>query len=380
MTRREPRLGTPVIKIMLHPALALSLLLLAAGCREPASSSSSGPEDQLRPAAVISGTITYRERLALTDRARAEITLEDVSRQDAAAPVLARKTMMAPGQVPIRFELEFQPADIDQRMAYAVRAKIYDRGRLLFTSDTNTPVLTRGAGRDAHLLLVGVEAPAPPGRDTQGTATDAEFEGMFRYMADAALFRDCRDGRSFPVAMEGAYIELERAYLNSGIEAGGELFTRVTGRLQQRPTMEGNMSEVNLIVDILQSIDADGSCDPSAPVELLNTHWKLVEVDSRQVTAPEGAPEAHLVLTPEESGVTGHAGCNRFFGSFESSGDRLGFSALGSTRMACPEGMQVEQAFFEALSKTTRYAIDGRILTLFEDDQPVARLEASDPP
>ena len=329
---------------------------------------------------MISGTITYRERLALTDRARADITLEDVSRQDVAAPVLARQTIASPGQVPIRFELEYQPADIDERLAYAIRARIYDRGRLLFTTDTNTPVLTRGAGREAHLLLVGVEATASPDRDTRGTAPDAEFEGMFRYMADAALFRDCRDGRIFPVAMEGAYTELERAYLNSGIEAGGELFARLTGHLQQRPSMEGNNSEVNLIVDKLQNIDANGSCDPAAPVRLLNTHWKLIEVDSRRVTAPEGGPEAHLVLTPEESRVTGHAGCNRFFGSFESSGDRLGFSALGSTRMACPESMQDEQAFFAALSKTTRYAIDRRILTLLEDDHPLARLEASEPP
>jgi copper homeostasis protein (lipoprotein) len=36
---------------------------------------------------------------------------------------------------------------------------------------------------------------------------------MFSYMADAAGFRDCRNGLSFPVAMEGAYIDLERAYL-----------------------------------------------------------------------------------------------------------------------------------------------------------------------
>mgnify|MGYP000231719118 CR=1 FL=1 len=37
-------------------------------------------------------------------------------------------------------------AAIDERMSYAVRAQIHDRGALLFTSDTHHPVLTRGAG------------------------------------------------------------------------------------------------------------------------------------------------------------------------------------------------------------------------------------------
>ena len=369
-----------MIRPLLRSALALSLLLLAVACREPVPSEESGREERSPLGAVISGTITYRERLALTDGARAEITLEDVSRQDVAAPVLARKTIMAPGQVPIRFELEFQPADIDERMAYAIRARIYDRGRLLFTTDTHTPVLTRGAGRDAHLLLVAVEAPARPGGDAEGTAAGVELEGMFRYMADAALFRDCRDGRSFPVAMEGAYLEVERAYLNSGIEAGSELFIRVTGRLLKRPAMEGNKSEINLIVDKLDAIDADQTCDPTETAELLDTYWKLIEINSQQLAAPEGGPEAHLIFTPNESRVAGNAGCNGFFGSYEASGDRLGFSSLGSTMMACPEGMQTEQAFLQALGETTRYAISGRILTLFADDRALARLEASDPP
>lgn len=373
-------MSSPMIRTLLRPALALSLLLFTAACREPATSSPSEPEDQSPPAAVISGTITYRERLALTDRARAEITLEDVSRQDVAATVLARQTIMAPGQVPIRFELEFQPADIDQRMAYAVRARIHDRGRLLFTTDTHTPVLTRGAGREAHLLLVGVEAPAKPDRDARETATGIELEGMFSYMADAARFRDCRDGRSLPVAMEGAYIELERAYLNSGIEAGSELFVRVTGRVLERPSMEGNRSEFNLIIDKLESVDPDGSCDPTEPAELHSTYWKLLEVSGQRVVTPEGGPEAHLTLAPAESRVAGHAGCNSFFGSFEAAGNRLDFSSLGSTMMACPEGMQSEQAFLQALNETTRYTIEGRILTLFQDDRLLARLEASDPP
>ncbi len=144
--------------------------------------------------------------------------------------------------------------------------------------------------------------------------------------------------------------------------------------------MEGNHSIINLIVDKLDAIDPDQTCDPMEAAELDNTYWKLVEINSRRVAPPEGGPEAHMIFAPDEPRVVGHAGCNRFFGSYEASGDQLGFSSLGSTMMACPEGMQDEQAFFEALNKTTRFGIDGRILTLLEDDRPLARLEASDPP
>ena len=67
-----------------------------------------------------------------------------------------------------------------------------------------------------------------------------ELTGMFRYMADAALFRDCRTDRSYPVAMEENYIELERAYLNSGVEAGTEVMVELDGRYLERPGMENN--------------------------------------------------------------------------------------------------------------------------------------------
>jgi hypothetical protein len=36
---------------------------------------------------------------------------------------------------------------------------------------------------------------------------------MFTYMADAARFKQCLTGRSYPVAMESDYLKLVRAYL-----------------------------------------------------------------------------------------------------------------------------------------------------------------------
>jgi len=132
---------------------AILCILVASGCSEghpPAQTN----EPAAVPMGTIRGTVSYRERIALSNRAVLELTLEDVSRQDEAAPIIAAKSMPDPGQVPIRFELDFPSAAIDPRLAYALRARISDGGRLLFTTDTVVPVLTRGAGREVHPMLV----------------------------------------------------------------------------------------------------------------------------------------------------------------------------------------------------------------------------------
>jgi len=138
-------------------AAVLCLLAVSACGESPPPAQIAGPAAE--PMGTLRGTVTYRERVALSNRAVLELTLEDVSRQDVAAPVIATKTLPDPGQVPIRFELAYPSNDIDPRLAYALRARITDGGRLLFTTDTVVPVLTRGAGREVHPVLVRV-APA----------------------------------------------------------------------------------------------------------------------------------------------------------------------------------------------------------------------------
>jgi uncharacterized lipoprotein YbaY/heat shock protein HslJ len=353
---------------------AMMLAVLAGACGNQAPPDAEEPTEAAMQ--KVTGTVSYRERIALSNQAELEVTLEDVSRQDVAATILARQVIADPGQVPIRFELQYRPSDIDERMSYALRAKIHDRGRLLFVSDTHTPVLTRGAGREAHLTLVGIQPPTVSPPAPLAADPGMELQGMFRYMADAALFRDCRSGKRFPVAMEGAYIELERAYLNSGIAAGEEVLISLRGRYLERPAMEGNHNEVNLIVDTFHKLDVENTCAPTHHAELQNTYWKLLELGDQTVVTPEGMREAHMILTGDGSRAHGNAGCNDFFGTFLLAADKLSFSALGSTMKACPEGMDTEQAFLEALGKTTRYEISGQFLTLYADDQHLARLEA----
>ena len=129
-------------------AVGLSIVLLAlAACGDdagPAGATIEVPSGK-SPNASVSGTVTYRERIALSPGARLEVSLRDVSYQDAAAPLIARQTIEDPGQVPIKFKVEYNRGDIDSRnVRIRISARIIEEdGRLAFTNDTAYEVITR---------------------------------------------------------------------------------------------------------------------------------------------------------------------------------------------------------------------------------------------
>lgn len=91
---------------------------------------------EVRHEATAQGSLIYRERIALGPQSVAVVRILDVSRADAPAVPVAEQIIRNPGQVPIRFAVEYDPADIRPGHTYVVRAEIRDRGRLLFTTDT----------------------------------------------------------------------------------------------------------------------------------------------------------------------------------------------------------------------------------------------------
>jgi putative lipoprotein len=111
---------------------------------------------------VVSGTVAYRERMALPPGAVIEVQLSDVSVQDVAAPLIAKTTINPEGrQVPLAFELRYDPAQIDAKRSYAVRATIRSDGQLLFTTTSGSHVITQGNPARVALMLVRATGPAP---------------------------------------------------------------------------------------------------------------------------------------------------------------------------------------------------------------------------
>jgi putative lipoprotein len=127
------------------------------------------------PAAAqsIQGTATYRERIALPPTAAFEATLEDVSRADAPADVIARTRLTPAGNPPIRFEIPVDLARIYPDRRYVVRARILDGDQLMFTTATSYPVLTQGHGTTVAMMLrrAGSGSFTPPGFPGPGTSS-----------------------------------------------------------------------------------------------------------------------------------------------------------------------------------------------------------------
>lgn len=135
-------------------ALAAAISLMScAGSKQQSAEVSANP--------VVSGTVTYRQRIALSPEAMVSVKLLDISLADVAATEIATLAIDNPGQVPIPFELRYNPELIRENMVYSVRAEIRENGRLLFTTDTVHPVLTRGNGNRVELVLIPVGAAAP---------------------------------------------------------------------------------------------------------------------------------------------------------------------------------------------------------------------------
>jgi putative lipoprotein len=155
-----------------------ALLLAACGPITPVATKPAGPSSS---AMAVTGTVTYLQRSALPTTALIEVVLQDVSKQDAPAATISSQRIEANGkQVPFAFELKYDPAKIDPKNTYAVRATIKDGDQLLFTSTQRYPVITNGAPTSNVEIVVEPVASSP-------AASDSAVTGTVTYLQRSAL-------------------------------------------------------------------------------------------------------------------------------------------------------------------------------------------------
>ena len=109
-----------------------------------------------RATAVLIGTVTYRQRVALTPEAEVHVELRDMSPTDTDPALIAKDVITRPGQVPVAFSLEYDPSRIVTGHAYAVSARIADRGQLAFVTELPIPVLSEGVPALIEILVVPI--------------------------------------------------------------------------------------------------------------------------------------------------------------------------------------------------------------------------------
>ncbi len=101
----------------------------------------------------VKGSVFYRERIAMPEGSVVTVRLLDTSRADAPAAVIGEHVIPEPANVPVAFEIGYEPAEIDASHSYAVAAMIEVNGHLAWRSTIHHPVLTRGAGESAMIMV-----------------------------------------------------------------------------------------------------------------------------------------------------------------------------------------------------------------------------------
>ena len=108
---------------------------------------------------------------------------------------------------------------------------------------------------------------------------------------------------------------------------------------------------------------------------LTGTRWELVELNGNPIPSLEKKP--FIELFEKDARLTGHSGCNGFFGSYTHDGDRLAFGPVGMTHMACQNIMDLEHQFMNALDQTDAFQISGGFLIFLSHGKPVVRFAKS---
>jgi heat shock protein HslJ len=98
-----------------------------------------------------------------------------------------------------------------------------------------------------------------------------------------------------------------------------------------------------------------------------NTYWKLTTLGDNAVVTGAEQQELYMVLSSDETKVTGFSGCNRFAGNYALLQAQISFEQLLLTRKTCFQNMSLEHQFLAVLAETEYYAVNDAALILYNN-------------
>ncbi|MBJ6373139.1 META domain-containing protein [Sedimentitalea arenosa] len=276
---------------------------------------------------TVTGQISYLQRIALQPGSTATVTVSDVSRADAAAPVLAEASI--PGrQVPIPFSLEVPTQDMTERGRYALRAVIRDAaGNLRWTTDTNIPVDPTQAVNDLGTVNL-----------IQVTTLSAADEATY-LCGDRKVTARFTPG-TLALTIDGELRNLRRVRAGSGARYATE---------------DDSLSFWDKgLTALLETPEGSTECTRET-AGLTGGSWRVEDINNAGVI-----DNSQTSLSFSEDGtVSGRAGCNQYSGSYTREGDRLTFGPLAVTQRAClPALADQERKFLDAVSGPMTISFD----------------------
>lgn len=132
-----------------------------------------------------------------------------------------------------------------------------------------------------------------------------------------------------------------------------------------------------LLTLLLLACHANPSPAPGAATAstLLDIEWRLVTLNRMPAGLGAGGRFATLQLSSEDMHVTGFAGCNQMGGRYTMDGNNLRFIQIYSTKMACADGLDLEQQYLAALDATREFRLEGNRLQLIGVSGVLAEFE-----
>ncbi|MBU2970095.1 META domain-containing protein [Pseudoalteromonas sp. C2R02] len=113
---------------------------------------------------------------------------------------------------------------------------------------------------------------------------------------------------------------------------------------------------------------------------LINSYWKMLEVNKQTILVSEGQREAFIQLRHNNK-IKGFTGCNHITGSYSvnttSSQQTLRFNKINTTEKFCTEGMELQTSIAPMLQKVNSYKISGDSLFLYNKNNDVIAKLAS---
>ena len=108
---------------------------------------------------------------------------------------------------------------------------------------------------------------------------------------------------------------------------------------------------------------------PPAPEPLVGTNWTLESFHTADSVSSVIAGTTINAVFGEDGKVSGSAGCNRYFATYNTTGSSLSTGTAGSTKMYCgmPGVMVQENNYLALLAKVKTFTIEGRRLSLKDE-------------
>ncbi len=168
-------------------------------------------------------------------------------------------------------------------------------------------------------------------------------------------------------------------------EPGNEYELLVLVQAVENPPADGSSLKYTLVEEVSKAPAAAGAATAGDTAsgespDLEGPIWTLVSYVAPDGQPADVLPDTRITAEFKDGQVSGTAGCNRYFSSFETDGSSLTIGPAGSTMMYCePLAIMLQEtAYLATLSRAASYEISGGQLHIKDEDGTAVLIFAAD--